>query len=116
MQRVSLVVIALMLLVVLGSGAAIAAVKIGTTKSDVIKGTNQNDVLVGGHGNDKIYGKAGQDQLYGDPGKDTLVGGEGDDLLNAIDGQGGDIVDCGPGIDQWYAEYNDTVKDSCFQN
>jgi hypothetical protein len=81
----------------------------GMDGNDQLHGAAGNDVLEGGQGSDQVFGDAGtdelaggegDDQLHGGPGRDTLAGGLGDDTISADDdGAGGDVVDCGDGLD-----------------
>jgi Ca2+-binding RTX toxin-like protein len=54
---------------VVGSGVALAAVKVGTDGSDYLVGTGSEDLLSGRGGNDGIVGKGGDDILYGGKGQ-----------------------------------------------
>ncbi|MDZ7962931.1 MAG: DUF4114 domain-containing protein [Aulosira sp. DedQUE10] len=56
-----------------------------------------------------INGTANTDELYGNI-NDQVFGLEGDDILDAVDGQGNNLLDGGPGNDELYANKNDTLK------
>lgn len=58
--------------------------------NDTVNGKGGADDLRGGFGNDTITGGAGNDTIFGDA---------GDDWINAVDGAGGDTIDCGAGTD-----------------
>jgi hypothetical protein len=65
---------------------------------DELFGDGGNDELSGGEGEDQLHGSGGHDTLDGGPGGDTLSGGSDDDMINAVDGAGGDFIDCGGGL------------------
>jgi Ca2+-binding RTX toxin-like protein len=73
----------------------------GGDHADQLLGDGGGDELLGGEGDDELRGSAGGDSLVGGPGRDTFSGGSDNDTLNADDGAGGDIVNCGgtPGTD-----------------
>ena len=115
-------------MVVVGSGAALAATIPGTNAGEVLRGTDRADTIHGYGGADLIYGKGGRDTvwggneagwgdkvlggtaadrlvgqqghdaLYGEGGNDTLEGQHGDDLL--VGGTGEDTLNAGPGADE----------------
>lgn len=117
MKKMGLTLMMLATALLLASGIAYAKSFVGTNKDDTIKGTSQNDTISGGGKNDTINGKGGKDRVYGDSGADTVSGGAGnddvfggkgadtlngnggDDYINAADNRGGDVIDCGTGID-----------------
>jgi serralysin len=81
---------------------------IGSLRDDRINGDSANNVLSGGGGNDSILGGIGNDTVNGDDGNDTLQGGFGTDTVNGgfgndtivvLEGEFGDQVDGGSGID-----------------
>jgi Ca2+-binding RTX toxin-like protein len=80
---------------VVGSGAAVAAVKFGTDGQDFLVGTKDDDVLHGKGGIDFIDGRGGNDVLYGGAGGDEVVSFPGDDIL--FGGRGNDFVIEGKG-------------------
>lgn len=74
--------------------------------------------LTPNQGNDNIFGKGGDDYMDasargGD--QDKLNGAKGDDTLDAREGEGGgpDVLDCGPGVDEYAADEEDEVKSNC---
>jgi hypothetical protein len=80
-----------------------------------------DDVLDGGPGDDSLDGIADDDTLIGGEGRDLiedlspsdsdrLFGDGGDDELNATDGDGGDVVDGGPGRDRCSGDVRDTFR------
>lgn len=115
-------------MVMVGSGAALAATLPGTNAGEVLRGTDRADTIHGYGGADLIYGKGGRDTvwggneagwgdkvlggtaadrligqqghdaLYGEGGTDTLEGQHGDDLL--VGGPGEDTLNPGPGVDE----------------
>ena len=119
-------------MLVVGSGAALAATIPGTNAGEVLRGTDRADTIHGYGGADLIYGRGGRDTvwggneagrgdkvlggtaadrlvgqqghdaLYGEGGNDTLDGQYGDDLL--VGGTGEDTLNAGPGADQVNAQ------------
>jgi hypothetical protein len=115
-------------MVVVGSGAALAATVNGTNAGEVLRGTDRADTIHGYGGADLVYGKGGgdtvwggnelgkgdkvlgstgsdrlvgqqgHDALYGEGGNDRLEGQDGDDLV--VGGTGGDTLYGGPGADE----------------
>ena len=120
----------------LGSGAALAALVEGNNGDNTLRGTNQADTIHayggedivwalkgrdevhGGYGADTLYGNRYADTIFGGYGTDRLYGGYGDDHLISRDlnssgiGQR-DVLDCGPGHDTFAADYEDRVLDNC---
>jgi hypothetical protein len=68
--------------------------------------SNAGNVLDGGPGNDLIY-SVGE---YG--GADTVIGGEGNDDIRTRD-ERSDVVSCGPGTDEVFADHLDVVGTDC---
>ena len=115
-------------MVVVGSGAALAATVNGTNAGEVLRGTDRADTIhgyggadlvygygggdtvwggnevgwgdkvLGGTGSDRLVGQQGDDALYGEGGNDNLEGQKGADLL--VGGTGGDTLYGGPGADE----------------
>jgi Ca2+-binding RTX toxin-like protein/hemin uptake protein HemP len=115
-------------MVVVGSGAALAAPIPGTNAGEVLRGTDRVDTIhgyggadliygygerdtvwggneagfgdkvLGGTAADRLVGQQGDDALYGEGGNDTLEGQYGDDLL--VGGTGEDTLIGGPGADE----------------
>jgi Ca2+-binding RTX toxin-like protein len=73
---------------------------------DKVIGTLFKDLIRSYAGNDSLDGGSGSDTLVGGSGIDTVRGGEGDDVLvvQAGDGESGDILDGGAGHDLLLAE------------
>jgi hypothetical protein len=67
----------------------------GGNGDDELFGDGGADELTGGADADELHGSGGADTLVGGPGPDTLSGGSDNDTLDAVDGAGGDIVNCG---------------------
>jgi hemolysin type calcium-binding protein len=72
MRRVVLVLAAMVLALLLASGAALAVNRIGTDGPDTLRGTNGNDNLIGRGANDVLFALNGRDNLLGGPGNDWL--------------------------------------------
>jgi hypothetical protein len=114
-------------MVVVGSGAALAATIPARTRggaarhgpgghdhgyggADLIYGKGGGDTVwgrqrggwgdkvLGGTGSDRLVGQQGHDALYGEGGNDTLEGQYGDDLI--VGGTGEDTLYGGPGADE----------------
>ena len=116
MRRVALVLTAMALALVLASGVALAANKVGTNGPDTLRGTNKADNLLGRGANDILLALAGNDNLLGGPGKDIVNGGDENRLSggnkNMVGGSGNDSVIGGRGSDTVLGqEGNDLVAD-----
>jgi Ca2+-binding RTX toxin-like protein len=124
MRRVSLVLAAMALALLLASGVAWAVTKIGTNGPDTLRGTNGDDNLIGKGGNDVLHSLNGRDTMLGGSGKDcllcltrqrffagdkNLLGGPGNDLIWT--GKGSDDVVGAEGndylVDDWIREYSE---------
>ena len=99
---------------VVGSGVAVAAVKVGNDGANFLVGTKDGDVLHGRGGDDAIDGRGGNDVLHGGggsdelisfPGDDVLFGGRGNDFL--MEGKGNNTLFGGGGNDFFQATYVD---------
>ena len=104
MRRTILLLATMALTMLVASGMALAATKIGTNGPDTLKGTNGADILVGRGGNDDVFGLKGRDNLAGGEGKDWLIGGSPQDRSmagdkNLVGGSGNDGVFAGQGSD-----------------
>ena len=75
MRRIILLFMAMVMTLVVASGVALAANRIGTDGRDTLWGTNGADNLFGLGGNDRLYALHGSDNLRGGPGSDFVVGG-----------------------------------------
>ena len=116
MRRVALVLTAMALALVLASGVALAANKVGTNGPDTLRGTNKADNLLGRGANDILLALAGNDNLLGGPGKDIVYGGDENRFSggnkNMVGGSGNDAVIGGRGSDNVLGEEgNDLVAD-----
>jgi Ca2+-binding RTX toxin-like protein len=119
-------------MVVVGSGAALAATIPGTNAGEVLRGgpnadtihgyggadliygyggrdtvwggneAGKGDKVLGGSASDQLIGQQGRDALYGEGGSDRLEGQRGDDLL--VGGTGEDTLYAGPGADRVNAQ------------
>jgi len=98
----------------------------GLGGGDRINGGGGNDLVEGGQGSDEVGDGLGQDSVYGGAGKDILIGQGGDTSLDRFYAGGGDdnvqpwdspavkdVVNCGPGTDEVYADKADIIKDNC---
>ena len=127
MRRVVLMLAAMALAMLLASGVALAANKIGTNGPDVLLGTNKADNLIGRGGNDVLPGYGGPDNIVGGEGndllidgnlrefaKDNLVGGDGNDVIDAFNRPAvQDVIVCGDGFDRVSADRKDVVAPDC---
>jgi hypothetical protein len=93
----------------------------GGLHADRIRGGKAGDSIRGSRDNDTIWGNAGRDVISAGEGNDRVTGGKhvdelrgraGDDLLDAVDGEGGDLVRGMDGTDTCLADPGDTV-DGC---
>lgn len=91
------------LLVALTAGAAWAANQIncdgfciGTDGKDEMKGSANSDYMEAQRGNDVMYGRGGEDGH-----------------VDAEDGDGLDLVDCGEGQDTAFVDPGDKVASNC---
>jgi len=106
MKKMALWLAAMLLAILLASGAALAANQIdcsnnpdarclGTLRNDEIKGTGARDEIWARAGNDVVNAGAGHDLVHGQRGADLLragqcsnnrmFGGRGDDTINVSD-------------------------------
>jgi Ca2+-binding RTX toxin-like protein len=132
----SLLLVAMVVGLVLGSGVALAALVEGNNRDNQLTGTNYADTIrayggedvvwalsgrdriEGGYGADYLYGNRYGDTIFGGKGQDRLYGGYGDDHLVGRDLDNGgigqrDVLDCGPGHDTFAADYEDRVLNNC---
>jgi hypothetical protein len=87
-KRVVILLTAIALAVVVGSGVALAKTIhcnggscFGTNKPDSIFGTNRHDAIFAKRGGDFVSGRGGADNLNGEDGNDRILGGLGDDWI-----------------------------------
>ncbi|HYU59037.1 MAG TPA: hypothetical protein VEO00_13460 [Actinomycetota bacterium] len=81
MRRSLVMAAAIVAVVALLAGQALAADIIGTNGSDTIQGTPGNDNINGLNGHDTIYGNNGGDIILGSYGFDKLIGNDDPDTL-----------------------------------
>lgn len=90
----------------------------GLAGDDVIRGAQGRDEIIGGPGSDRLKGGAqgdlvrgssGGDRIWGNSGHDELRGGIGDDDLDAVDGDGGDLLRGQRGADTCTADVEDSA-------
>ncbi len=136
MKRRAILIVVVMgvALVLLSSGAALAALNViecdtgractGTEARDLMNGTDGHNEIYGEGAADILKGFGGLDLLYGERGNDLLYGGEGSDELyggayidDLFPGRGNDaVLDGGEGGDTYYFETDDwgddTITDS----
>ncbi len=135
-RRTTLMFVAMVVALLVGSGVALAAVVEGNDRDNRLTGTDNADTIsayggndyvwalsghdriYGGYGADRLYGNGYGDTIFGGKGQDRLYGGYGDDHIVGRDlnsrgiGQR-DVVDCGPGHDTFAADYDDRVLNNC---
>lgn len=89
-------------LTLMGGGTAT-----GGAGNDVLRATKaqQRTTLLGGAGDDKISGSPVDDYVIGGSGEDKILTGAGDDLVYVRDGGTRDIVNCGGGMDEVFADW-----------
>ena len=124
MHKMSLTFLVVMIALVVGSGAALAATVRceggpceGTARPDTLNGSPQRDSMYGFGAEDNLYGNRGDDilrggrgadELYGGPGSDGFYGEGGADRFSG--GSGRDRMTGGPGRDTLYGGTdNDTI-------
>jgi Ca2+-binding RTX toxin-like protein len=110
LRKIAMLLLALVLMMVLASGVALAAAFIGTSGNDELTGTEDNDYLEGRAGDDLLNALGGDDIIYGNKGTDRITPGEGADQVFAGAGNdliyarditpSRDLIDCGGGFDQ----------------
>jgi Ca2+-binding RTX toxin-like protein len=84
---------------------------VGGEGNDAIQGGLTSDNLLAQEGNDYMVGGEFFDQP---PAKDTLSGGDGNDVVVVInDPAGKDVVVCGRGFDQVWADRDDLIAPDC---
>lgn len=71
----------------------------GNAFDNMIEGNAGINVLRGNGGADTLFGFGSNDRLFGGHGTDSINGGDGADIINVLDGEQGDHVDGGTGID-----------------
>jgi Ca2+-binding RTX toxin-like protein len=118
LKRLAILLTALLVILVLASGVALAEDFLGTSGNDTLTGTEGNDLLKGRAGDDRlealggdddIYGGRGNDRIYPGEGADDVYAGAGDDLIYARDTASLDYIDCGGGFDQVETIHRDDI-------
>lgn len=119
------IMIVVAVILTLGSFSLVAAApggpctETGTDIRNEMAGTSGRDVLCALGGDDYVAGLGGADVLRGEGGSDTMVGGAGVDRLYgtagrdhlfAVDGQPGDFVSGGGGLDHCFVDAGDRTK------
>ena len=103
------------LLLALGAGVALAALRIGNDGPNNLYGTLGDEVgqdtLLGYAGNDLLVGRSAADQLAGDGGADRLYGQMGNDTIDG--GAGRDVIYTGEGFDFVYAHDGESDYINC---
>src|SRR5215212_7906451 len=120
MRRTMLMLATMALTLLVASGVALAATRIGTDGPDTLRGTKGDDNLIGQAGNDTLLSLAGDDTLLGGPGKDVVNGGSLAQPFagnkNLAGGEGNDVVQGGLGSDNVLGgEGNDFMVDGEFE-
>ncbi len=128
MKRTTGALVAMMLVVFLAAGPALAALPliVGTAAAEQLKGTNGAEEIRGLGGADEIVDGRGKDVIYGGGGVDNLIGYGGDTSVDRFHAGSGndtvqsrdvpavrDTVSCGAGTDTVYADKADTVSGDC---
>ena len=128
MKRTIGALVAMLLVVFLAAGPALAALPllVGTDRAEQIKGTRSAEEIRGLGGPDEIVDGRGKDALYGGSGADDLIGYGGDTSVDRFSGGDGndtvqsrdvpavkDIVSCGAGSDKVYADKDDVISEGC---
>ena len=97
MRRAAILLAAIALAMVVGSGVAVAATIrcdggrcSGTNRPDSIFGTNRHDAIFAKDGGDFVSGRRSADNLNGEDGDDLVLGGWGDDWVKG--GRHDDVV------------------------
>jgi len=128
MKRTTGIMAAMLLVVFLAAGPALAALPVifGTDHAEQIKGTRNAEEIRGLGGSDEIVDGRGKDAVHGGGGADDLIGYGGDASLDRFYAGSGndtvqsrdvpavkDVVRCGAGTDKVYADKGDVVSDNC---
>jgi Ca2+-binding RTX toxin-like protein len=120
MRRTMLLLATMALTLLVASGVALAATRIGTDGPDTLRGTKGDDNLIGQGANDTLLSLAGDDTLLGGPGKDVVNGGNLAEPFagnkNLVGGEGNDVVQGGLDSDNVLGgEGNDYMVDGEFE-
>jgi Ca2+-binding RTX toxin-like protein len=109
-RRATLVLVAMVAVLVVGSGVALAKTINGNDRDNVLFGTERADTIRGFGGEDVIFGLDGGDTLNGGRGQDEVFGGNGNDEIKTVD-RSEDLIFCGPGRDRVRANRGDDLFD-----
>jgi Ca2+-binding RTX toxin-like protein len=130
MKRTISVLAAMCSVLSLFAGTALAALPLivgsdsaeqinGTSNAEEIRGLGGSDEISDGLGADLVYGGMGGDNLIGttsDTSEDRFYGGSGEDIFQPRNVPAvKDMVSCGPGTDNVYADKADVVVGDCEQ-
>jgi Ca2+-binding RTX toxin-like protein len=130
MKRTISVLVLMCVAILLCAGTALAALPLivgtnsgeqihGTSSAEEIRGLGGSDEISDGLGADLVYGGMGGDNLIGttsDTSEDRFYGGSGEDILQPRNVPAvKDMVSCGPGTDNVYADKADVVGGDCEQ-
>jgi hypothetical protein len=74
-----------------------------------VTGSHYGNTLLGSAVANILTGGSGTDRIAGGAGRDSLRGGGGDDTIDALDGAGGDRVECSEGADSTLVDAGDIV-------
>ncbi|WP_320669134.1 calcium-binding protein [Patulibacter defluvii] len=80
---------------------------------NVVGSAYNDNRLTGSATANRLEGAGGDDRLTGGGGRDVLRGWGGSDTLDALDGSGGDRVECGDGADVAQADAGDVLSKDC---
>jgi Ca2+-binding RTX toxin-like protein len=86
---------------------------LGNNNDNIIPGSAGSEFIFGKRGNDTISGGDDVDKIFGGSGKDILKGELGNDTLVDDDGTKGDLLDGGPGADNFIAADGAKTKIDC---
>src|SRR5215208_1524206 len=115
MRRVTMMLAAIAVLVLLFAGVALAASIEGTDVGEFLIDTDRNDTMFGRGGGDGVYASAFGPEgflLITDPERDEANGNRGNDFIDTDDRDGQDTADGGRGTDECQIDANDTTH-SC---
>lgn len=112
MRRVTMMLAAMAVMVVLFAGVALAAAIEGTSAGEILIDTDRNDTMFGRGGGDEVdagaFGPNGF-LLETDPERDVANGNGGNDVVFVDDGDGRDTANGGRGNDVCFSDPNDEL-------
>ena len=112
MRRVTMMLAAMAVMVLLFAGVALAAAIAGTSARDILIDTNRNDTMFGRGAGDILDAEAFGPNgflLDTDPERDVANGNGGNDLIFVDDGDGRDTANGGNGDDTCFSDPNDEL-------